>query len=143
MKLELNNEAALPLVRREQIYKTLISEEPGGLAQYQGKLKEVTAALEAERKAKAEAAEQAALEASIKSQFSGWDGSHRNVESELKSRMKNPKSYEHVETRYSVGKGVITVVTTYRGTNSFGAVVTNQAIATVDMAGNVLTLSAL
>lgn len=31
MKLELSNEAALPLARREQIYKTLIREEPGSL----------------------------------------------------------------------------------------------------------------
>lgn len=141
MKLELSNEAALPLARREQIYKTLIREEPGSLAQYQGKLKEATVALETERQAKARAAEQAALEASIKSQFSGWDGSHRQVERALKAQMKNPDSYEHVETRYSVGADAITVVTTYRGTNSFNAVVTNRAIATVDKAGNVLTLS--
>ncbi|MDO9289973.1 MAG: hypothetical protein Q7U09_00215 [Hydrogenophaga sp.] len=143
MKLELDNEAAVPLARRAQIYKTLMQEEPGSFARYQGKLKEVTAALEAERQAAARAAEQAALEASIKSQFSPWDGSHRNVEAALKARMKNPKSYEHVETGYTVGGGSITVVTTYRGTNGFGAVVTNQAIATVDMAGNVLTLSTL
>lgn len=140
MKLELENEATLPLERREQIYKTLMREEPGSLAQYQGKLKEVTAALEAERQARAAASERAALEASIKSQFSGWDGSHRNVEAALKAQMKNPKSYEHVETRYSVGADSITVVTTYRGTNGFGAVVTSQAIATVDKTGNVLSL---
>lgn len=143
MKLELVNEAAVPLARRAQIYKTLMQEEPGSFARYQGKLKEVTAALEAERQAAAKAAEQAALEASVKSQFSGWDGSHRSVEAALKERMKNPKSYEHVETGYTVGAGSITVVTTYRGTNGFGAVVTNRAIATVDMAGNVLTLSEL
>lgn len=123
MKLELDNEAAVPLARRAQIYKTLMKEEPGSFARYQGKLKEVTAALEAERQAAARAAEQAALEASIKSQFSPWDGSHRNVESALKAQMKNPKSYEHVETGYTVGGGSITVVTTYRGTNGFGAVV--------------------
>lgn len=143
MKLELDNEAVVPLARKAQIYKTLMQEEPGSFARYQGKLKEVTAALDAERQAAARAAEQAALEASIKGQFSGWDGSHRQVEAALKARMKNPASYEHVETRYSVGGGSITVVTTYRGTNGFGAVVTNQAIATVDKAGNVLTLSEL
>lgn len=141
MRLELDNEAAVPLARRAQIYKTLMQEEPGSFARYQGKLKEVTAALEAERQAAARAAEQAALEASIKGQFSGWDGSHHNVEAALKARMKNPKSYEHVETGYTVGADSITVVTTYRGTNGFGAVVTNQAIATVSMSGNVLTLS--
>lgn len=143
MKLELQNESALPLSRREQIYKTLIREERGALALYQDKLKEVTAALETERRLQAQAADRAALEASIKAQFSGWDGSHRQVEAALKARMKNPASYEHVETRYIVGADSITVFTTYRGTNGFGAVVTNQAVATVDKQGNVLTLSAL
>jgi len=141
MKLELQNEASVPLARRKEIYTTLIKEEPGGLARYQDKLKAVTAELELENQARARAAERAALEASIKGQFSGWDGSHRQVERALKARMKNPASYEHVETRYGVGTDSITVVTTYRGTNSFGGVVTNRAIATVDKAGNVLTLS--
>lgn len=141
MKLELQNEASVPLARRKEIYTTLTKEEPGGLARYQAKLKAVIAELELENQTRARAAERAALEASIKSQFSGWDGSHRQVERELKARMKNPASYEHVETRYSVGTDSITVVTTYRGTNSFGAVVPNQTIATVDKAGNVLTLS--
>jgi chaperone required for assembly of F1-ATPase len=141
MKFELQSEANVPLARRNEIYTTLITEEPGGLARYQARLKAVTAELELEQQARARAAERVALEASIKSQLSPWDGSHRHVERALKARMKNPASYEHVETRYSVGTDSITVVTTYRGTNSFGAVVPNQAIATVDKAGNVLTLS--
>jgi hypothetical protein len=118
MKLELENEAVVPLVRREEIYKTLIREMPGGLSQYQGKLSEVTAALAAERQATARAVESAALEAAravesaaleagIKKQFSGYDGSHRKVEAELKCRMHNPKSCEHVDTDYTVGADTI------------------------------------
>ena len=141
MKLELQNEAALPLERREQLYKTLIAEEPGALALYSDRLKEVSEALELRRRVQAQAAARAAREASFKGQFSGYDGSHRQVERALKARMKNPKSYEHVETRYTTGTDTNTVITTYRGTNSFGAVVTNQAVATVDIDGNVLTLS--
>lgn len=140
MKLELQVEAALPLERREQIYKTLMKEEPGAVALYSARLKDVTEALELRRKVAAQAEARTAREASIKGQFSGWDGSHRQVERELKARMKNPKSYEHVDTRYSVGPDSVTVVATYRGTNSFGAVVTNRAVATVDIDGNVLSL---
>lgn len=140
MKLELKNEAAVPLSRRQEIYTALMKDEPGARTRYQAKLKAVTAELELEYTARARAAERTALEASVKSQFSPWDGSHRQVERELKARMKNPASYEHVETRYRVGTDSITVFTTYRGTNSFGAVVPSEAIATVDKAGNVLTL---
>jgi hypothetical protein len=141
LKLELQNEAALSLARRKDIYTTLIQEEAGGLALYQTKLKAVTAKLEQETKVQARATERAALEASVKSQFSSWDGSHRAVEQAIKARMKNPASYTHVDTRYSVGTDSLSVVTSYRGTNGFGAIVTNQAVATVDRAGNVLALS--
>lgn len=143
IRLDLQNEEALTLERREQIYKKLIAEEPGGLAKYQDKLKEVTAALEKERRLRAEAAQAAALQERIKSQFSGWDGSHRKVEAAIKSRMHNPDSYKHVETRYAVEGNTISIVTRYRGTNGFGATVTNSAVATVDMDGNVLSLSSL
>lgn len=141
MKRELSDEKALSLDRRAAIYQALIREMPGSLALYQDKLKEVNAALEARRQVQAAAAKKAAAEERIRSQFSGWDGSHRNVEREVKARMKNPRSYEHVETRYQVGQDVIVITTLYRGTNGFGAVVTSRAIATVDMDGNVLTLS--
>ena len=72
------------------------------------------------------AAKQQALkdrEASIKKQFSGWDGSHILFTPMIKSMMKNPDSYEHVETRWWTQKDYIYVETTYRGTNSFGAIV--------------------
>lgn len=143
MRIELQNEASLSLERREQIYKTLVAEEPGAQAKYQAKLREVSSALETKRKGQAVAAANAVLAENIKKQFSGWDGSHRGVEAAIKSRMHNPGSYEHVETRYSVDDGKVTIITTYRGTNGFGGTVTNRAIATVDPEGNVLSLGSL
>lgn len=140
MKLDLQNEATLSPERRVQIYKTLMSEEPGNRALYQRKLKEVEDVLAAAAKAKEAAAKRAALEANVKSQFSGYDGSHRNVEAAIKAAMRNPKSYEHVETRYLVNPDTITVFTTYRGTNAFNAIVTNTVVATVDANGNVLSM---
>lgn len=36
----------------------------------------------------------------IESQFSAWDGSHRNLERIIKEAMNDPDSYDHVETVY-------------------------------------------
>lgn len=52
--------------------------------------------------------------------------------------MNNPKSYEHVETRYQSNDSTITVYTKFRGTNAFGAVVANEAVAIADLDGNLL-----
>ena len=57
--------------------------------------------------------------------FSEWDGSHDASVRTIKRSMKNPSSFEHVETRFNDN----TVFTTYRGTNSFGGTVT-ETIAT-------------
>lgn len=77
----------------------------------------------------------------INNQFSPWDGSHINLVKMVKEKMNNPKSFEHVETTYE-NKGYkkgITVLMTYRGTNAFGAVVTNQVIADIDYKKNWIT----
>ncbi|MCC5612018.1 hypothetical protein LC612_36125 [Nostoc sp. CHAB 5834] len=140
MKLDLQNEASLSPERRVQIYKAMMDEEPGNRAQYQRKLKEAEEVLAIAEKVKEASAKRAALEANVKSQFSAYDGSHRNVEASIKGAMRNPRSYEHVETRYLVNPDSITVFTTYRGTNAFNAIVTNTVVATVDANGNVLSL---
>lgn len=143
MKAELQNEKDLPLERRSQIYATLMKEDPGSVTLYQGKLKEVTELIEIKKKMQVAAASRAALEASVKQQFSGYDGSHRTVEAAIKAAMHNPSSYEHVETRYVVNPDSITVYTSYRGTNKFGGVVKNSAVATVDANGKILSISNL
>jgi len=79
----------------------------------------------------------------IKEQFSFWDGSHTNLVAFVKERMHNPKSFEHVETTFADGGidyGVI-VTMRYRGTNTFGAIVTNNITARVDINGNIIEIT--
>ena len=79
----------------------------------------------------------------IKEQFSFWDGSHTTLVAFVKERMHNPKSFEHVETRFADGGidyGVI-VTMKYRGTNTFGAIVTNTITARVDINGNIIEIT--
>ncbi len=79
----------------------------------------------------------------IPAHFSSWDGSHNQVTRAIKSSMNDPKSYEHVETRYKVlGDNKTTVLTKFRGKNAFGGTVTQQAIAVTNTAsGEVLELA--
>ena len=70
--------------------------------------------------------------------FSAWDGSHDGLTKLIKSSMNDPKSYEHVETRYSDKGDHLIVGTTFRGKNAFGGVVTSTIIAKVDLSGNVI-----
>lgn len=143
-KAELKNEASMPLEKRLEIYKALADFEPDNqgyahqVADLQGQVDKRRAAEQAERDRQQRVA---ARETAIKAQFSPWDGSHRNLERLLQADMKNPKSYEHVSTRY-VDKGEkILVFTTIRGTNSFNAVVPSSYVAEVDINGNVLSVS--
>jgi len=79
----------------------------------------------------------------VRSQFSAWDGSSYKVDAFIKSTMENPDSYKHVSTRHRVRvdptETFVLVDTTFRGTNAFGGVVTNQVRLKVDPAtGDVL-----
>jgi hypothetical protein len=65
------------------------------------------------------------------------DGTHINLVKMVKSAMHNPRSFEHVETKYLEQDGKIYLWMTYRGTNAFGAIVTNEIAATSDYNGNV------
>lgn len=73
-------------------------------------------------------------------QFSAWDGSHPGLTSHIKSSMNDPKSYEHVETKYWDREKYLIVQTTFRGKNAFGGVVLQSIKATVDLSGNVLDI---
>lgn len=70
----------------------------------------------------------------ITSQFSAWNGSIPKANEMIKEHMNNPNSFEHVETTYEnlgLHKGIRFLVT-YRGTNAFGGIVTNQAKGTIN-----------
>lgn len=76
----------------------------------------------------------------IKMQFSAWDGSHRGLERYVKQTMKNPDSYKHVETRYIDNGDHLVLITTFRGTNSFNAVITTRVQAKADLHGNIIEI---
>ncbi len=64
----------------------------------------------------------------IESQFSAWDGSHRDFVKRTKAVMNDPSSFEHVSTRYVNKENHIMVVMTYRGKNAFGATILDEVI---------------
>ena len=72
----------------------------------------------------------------IKAQFSAWDGSHIALKSAVKNSINDPKSFEHVETRYVDNEDTITVTMKFRGANAFGAIVLDEVTAVFDLEGN-------
>jgi hypothetical protein len=124
-------------------YATLAKLEPNN-PRYQKEAKRLGMLQEVEQKKlaakRAEADRLTARGLMLEKQFSKWDGSHPGVEAVVKRMMKNPDSYDHVETRYvDLGKGM-RVIMTYRGTNGFGGIVPSTVVATVSDTGNVLSL---
>lgn len=142
-KEQLPNADKLPLADRAKLFRSLADYEgdtyfKSQAEQFEKQVADAESAKAAEAKRQQEVAARAT---SVKAQFSGWDGSHRAVEQIIKNNMKNPDSYEHVETRFiDNGKG-ITVFTTVRGTNSFGGVVPSRWIAEVSYEGQVRTIN--
>lgn len=64
-----------------------------------------------------EPTEQEKLEAG----FSPWDGSHIEFTDYIKSTLRDPASYEHIETRYGKkGADSVRIQTTFRAKNGFG-----------------------
>lgn len=70
--------------------------------------------------------------------FSGWDGSHRNLEMKIKDLMNDPDSYIHEETRHNDKGDRIVIYTKFRGKNSFGGVVREIATAESDLNCNII-----
>jgi len=118
------------------LYQQLLKMHPDSelyknkVAFYAGKIKE--------EKQKQIAAEE--RKKKIESQFSAWDGSHRNLERVIKESMNDPDSYEHVKTVYWDRGDHLIVKTTFRGKNAFGGVVKNSVTAKVSLDGQVLQI---
>ena len=74
----------------------------------------------------------------IEEQFSAWDGSHKGLTRMLKKNMRNPDSYEHIETTYRDDGKSLLIKTSYRGQNGFGGMTIGNVTARVDFNGNVL-----
>lgn len=75
-------------------------------------------------------------------QFDHYDGSNYASVVAIQSIMNNPKSFEHVETHYVDTRGegdtALRVFTKFRGTNAYGAIVTQTFISFIDTSGNVI-----
>ena len=71
--------------------------------------------------------------------FNWWDGTLPGVNENIKNSMHNPKSYEPVETTYRDMGNYLIVNQKFRGTNAFGATVTENIAVKTDLNGNVLS----
>lgn len=76
--------------------------------------------------------------------FSQWDGSAPAFAREIKAGMLDPKSYEHIETRYKVkpgagNEGTMILYSRYRGKNAFGGLIIAEASGEMLIDGCVLT----
>ena len=74
--------------------------------------------------------------------FSAWDGSLYSLVRYTKESMNDPKSFDHIETRYTDNGTDLTVYMKFRGKNAFGALVINSVMAKVDFEGNVISILA-
>jgi len=68
----------------------------------------------------------------VDSSFLPFIGVHEELENAIKPSMNDPDSYQHVQSRYQDNTTTIYVITTFRGKNSFGGIITSQAEATLD-----------
>lgn len=80
-----------------------------------------------------EAAEQVERERKGFHCLSSWDGSHHEVTRLVKDNLKDPSSFEHVETRITPvnDSGEHALMMQYRANNSFGGKVVGNARATI------------
>jgi hypothetical protein len=136
-KISLQDERSLTLEQRAAAYTQLAESEPANM-QYAETARTLSAQLVTERN---DAVDKVIKHAQLLTQFSQYDGSHRNVEAAIKARMNNPDSYKHVETRFVETPSGAIVYSEFHGTNAFGGVITTTAVANVDRAGNVTSLA--
>lgn len=122
--------------KNKRLYQQLLSMHPDHEL-YKSKVAFYDGKIEGEKQKK-RAAE--ARKKKIESQFSPWDGSHRNLERVIKDSMNDPDSYEHVKTVYEDRGDYLLVKTTFRGKNAFGGVVKNSVTAKVSLDGQVLQI---
>lgn len=68
--------------------------------------------------------------------LSGWDGSHRGLVESVKASLRDPSSFEHIETRITpVDKeSQHTIILKYRAKNGFGGMNVELATGVIDSA---------
>lgn len=94
-------------------------------------------AAEQKQKDDADAVEQAAKKEENKRKgfncLSAWDGSEPDVVNLVKARLRDPGSFEHIDTQITLkdAKGLHHVMMRYRSRNGFGGMIEGTALATV------------
>jgi len=65
--------------------------------------------------------------------LSAWDGSHRAVVKYVEERLRDPDSFEHIETRITPvnERGEHSLIMQYRAKNGFGGMSLGKALATI------------
>jgi hypothetical protein len=64
--------------------------------------------------------------------LSNWDGSHRGLVAAIKPNLRNPDSFDHIETRITPAKdGRHAVIMKYRAENGFGGMNIESAVASI------------
>ena len=65
--------------------------------------------------------------------LSSWDGSHREVVRRVEQRLRDPDSFEHIETRITPvnAEGFHLLFMTFRAQNGFGGMNVGEASATI------------
>ena len=76
----------------------------------------------------------------FKKQFDQWDGSHTPLKEFVKAQLKDPDSYKHIKTSYSIAADYseMLVKMEYSAINTFGARVRGEVIASYDSAGRLI-----
>lgn len=114
------------------------------IAHYQRKQKEAKAKAEADAKAAEVAAEVEKKRKGFHC-LSSWDGSHRGVKKYTEERMRDPDSFEHIETRITPvnANGEHTLIMKYRARNAFGGMTVGITTATIKSIDCSATISSL
>lgn len=74
----------------------------------------------------------------IQAAFRITDGSHFQLTRHIKKNLKDPDSYEHIETRYGIEGDTVNLATTYRAKNSFNGFVVSTATAKANIDGTLI-----
>jgi len=76
----------------------------------------------------------------LQNSFSAWDGSHKKLEKYIKSRLRDPSSYEHIDTTYEKRGSSVMVQTVFRAKNGFGGMTEGNVIAETSGDGTILNI---
>lgn len=76
----------------------------------------------------------------IKQSFSPWNGGHYALVKLTKDSMNDPKSFEHINTKYWDMKEHLVVRMDFRGKNAFGGMVKNFIIVKTTVDGKILEI---